>query len=270
MSTKKKDTDAGGLAVSDKPRTVTTYTQADLDGYYEDMTNRLVAECEFTTELVGGMAADKAGIEAFCRHHLKIEDEAALSAAVTRIMDEEIGERAKAASEEAELEEKLTYGVCIIRRDLFGPWLGNWMVKACLKAAASRLGLFVAKKGSKGDVIEMGRVHAHGISLHPEVSQPQVHVHLIDPIGDGVSGATTYFHDFRGRVSTPAGSMSIVSDRECVDAGTRFGFEFRWYAGKIGKEDMARIVAAMECIGLGSAKAFERGKFVVRHMTIEA
>lgn len=256
---------------SSAPRktTVTTYTQADLDGYYEGMTNRLVAECEFTTELVGGMAADRDGIEAFCRHHLHLEGEA-VEAAVTRIMDEEIGERKKAAAEDAELEEKLTYGVCIIRRDTFGPWLGNWMVKACLKAAASRLGLFVDKRGSKGDVIEMGRVHAHGISYHSQVPQPHTHIHLIEPAEDGAGGATTYFHDFRGRVSTPAGSMSIISDRECVDAGTRFGFEFRWYAGKIGGEDMARIISAMECIGLGSAKAFERGKFAVRSMTVEA
>ncbi len=247
--------------------TIKTYTQADLDTCYEDMTNRLVAECEFTTELVGGMAADRAGIEAFCRHHLKLEGPA-LESAVERIQSEEIGERKRAVAEDAELEEKLTYGVCVIRRDIFGPWLGNWMVKSCLKAAASRLGLFTAKRGSKGDIIEMGRVHAHGISLHPSVPQPVVHIHLMDP--DGTTGAPTYYHDLRGRVTTPAGSMSIISDRECVDAGTRFGWEFRWYAGKIGNDDMARIVAAMECIGLGSARSFERGKFQIRSLTIEA
>jgi hypothetical protein len=248
---------------------IKTYTQADLDGYYDDMTSRLTAECEFTTELVGGMAADHAGIEAFCRHHLKLEG-TDLEEAVTRIQNEEIGERKKGVADEAELDEKLTYGICIIRRDSFGPWLGNWMVKACLKAAASRLGLFVARRGSKGDVTEMGRVHAHGISFHPQVPQPHTHIHLIEPAADGASGTATYFHDFRGRVSTPSGSMSIVSDRECVDAGTRFGFEFRWYSGKVGQDDMARIVAAMECVGLGSAKAFERGKFAVRSMTVEA
>jgi hypothetical protein len=242
------------------------YTQADLDGYYEGMTNRLVAECELTTELVGGMAADEAGVAAFVKHHLELEGPAA-EAAVKRIMADEVGER-DLTPEGGELNERLTYGVCIIRRDEVGPWLGNWMVKACLKAAASRLGLFVAKRGSKGDVIEMGRVHAHGVSYRPQVKEPETHVHLIGP--DGETGATTYFHDFRGRVSTPAGSMSIVSDRECVASGTRFGFEFRWYAGKIGGEDMAKVVSAMEVIGLGSAKAFERGKFKIRHMTVEA
>jgi hypothetical protein len=252
----------------DTPRktTVTNYTQSDLDGYYESMTNRLTAECEFTTELVGGMAADRAGIEAFCRHHLKLEGDA-VEAAVKRIMDEEVGER-DVTPEGGEVQEKLTYGLCIIRRDTFGPWLGNWMIKACLKAAASRLKLFVEKKGSKGDVIEMGRVRAAGISLHPQVPQSHAHVHLMNP--DGVTGATTYFHDFRGRVSTPAGSMSIISDRECVDSGIRFAFEFRWFAGKINGEDMARIASAMTVIGLGSAKSFERGKFVVRSMEVEA
>lgn len=243
-----------------------SYTQADLDGYYESMTNRLVAECELTTELVGGMAADPAGVAAFVQHHLHLEGPAA-EAAVKRIMADEVGER-DLTPEGGELTEKLTYGVCIIRRDTYGPWLGNWMIKACLKAAASRIGLFVAKKGSKGDVIEMGRVRAHGISYQPQVKEPEAHVHLIDP--SGIGGATTYFHDFRGRVSTPAGSMSIVSDRECVDSGVRFGFEFRWYAGKIGNEDMAKVMASMQVIGLGSAKAFERGKFKVRSMTVEA
>lgn len=249
--------------------TITRYNQSDLDALYEGMSSRVTVEAEFTTELVGGMASDEAGIRAFCQHHLKLEGPA-LDEAVKRIQDEELGKAKEIAPDEAELEEKLTYGLCIIRRDLYGPWLGNWMIKACLKSAASRLGMFAAKgkRGSKGDIIEMGRIRAHGISRHPDYPQPDVHVHLMDPVLD--QGATTYYHDFRGRVSTPAGSMSIVSDRECVDAGTRFGFEFRWFAGRIDASDMSQIVSAMTVIGLGSAKAFERGKFRVRDMEIEA
>lgn len=249
--------------------TIKQYNQTDLDGLYEKMTSRVTVEAEFTTELVGGMAADEAGITAFCRHHLHLDGDD-LTSAVKRIQAEELGKEKDTTPEGGEVEEKLTYGLCMIRRDIYGPWLGNWMIKACLKSAASRLGLFAAKgkRGCKGDVIEMGRIRAHGISLHPEVPQPHAHVHLMDPVLD--KGTTTYFHDFRGRVSTPAGSMSIVSDRECVDASTRFAFEFRWFSGRLTGDDMAEVISAMTVIGLGSAKAFERGKFRIRSMEIEA
>lgn len=241
---------------------MSTYTQNDLRKRYENLTHLVTAECKLTTELVGGQSADKDGLEAFVKHHLKLEGEEAQQA-IERIMKEEISEK-DVPSENGELQEKLTYGVCVIRRDVAGPWIGDWMVKANLKAAASRLGLFASKRGTKGDVAEMGNVRAVDVSLlTPE--RPE-RIHLVDATGKPVE---TYFQEFKGRVNTPSGSVSIVSHRECVAPEARFAFEFRCYAGKLTEDDLANIFASSQIIGLGSAKAFERGKFVISKLEIE-
>jgi hypothetical protein len=238
------------------------FDTAALRERYTKMTKRAVAHCTLETELVGGMPADEDGVRAFVTHHLKLKG-ADAEVAVQRILKDEIGEK-DVTPPAGEVQEKLTYGITVIRRDLSGPWLGDWMVKACLKAAASRLGLFAAKRGTKGDVAEMGRVHALGISRttldHPE------RIHLYD---EGGNPAKTYFKTFKGRVSTPNGSVSIVSDKECVPPGTRFKFEFRCYDGKLTPDDLANIFAAAMNIGLGSAKAFECGKFRVDELVLD-
>lgn len=244
-----------------------TLNLQDLQQRYRDLTQSAVAHCTLRTELVGGMSADRAGVEAFVAHHLHLAGEEA-GKAVERILKEEIGER-DVTPAGGELQEKLTYGICIIRRDEYGPWLGDWMVKACLKAAASRLGLFVSKRGVKGDMAEMGKAQAVGESLrnaeHPE------RIYLLGPEGKWggkITPAVTCFQPFKGRVQTPQGSMSIVSDRECAPPGTRFAFEFRWAKGKLTEDDMANIFASAMNLGLGSAKAFERGKFNIESLEI--
>lgn len=236
-----------------------TYTASDLEARYLELSERALAECVFTTELVGGAPADEAGTRAFVTHHLKLSGDEA-EKAVRRILSEEIPKNT--AGEEQELEERQTYGISILRRDEAGPWIGDWMVKACLKAAASRLGLFMSKRGSKGDVAEMGRVQAIGLSRSglPE------RIHLYRDGGP----AATYFQQFKGRVQAPSGSVSIVGDRECAAAGTCFTFEFAWRKGKLSEDDVVSIFAAAQNIGLGSAKAFERGKFRVDTLRIGA
>lgn len=239
----------------------TIYNMKQLEALYQKMTVRAVATCVLRTELVGGVSADEDGIRSFVAHHLKLSGDEA-EAAVHRIMTEEVGERST-TPEGGELDEKLTYGITVIRRDAAGPWIGDWMVKACLKAAASRLGLFVSKRGSKGDMAEMGRVQAVGDSLMT-VERPE-RIHLCGADG---SPAQTYFQEFKGRVQTPQGAMSIVGNKECAPPGSRFSFEFRFYDGKLTPADVANMFAAAQNIGLGSAKAFERGKFAVENLEV--
>ena len=232
------------------------YSPGDLQQRYNTFTERATAHCIFTTELVGGISADEAGIRAFVKHHLHLPEEQ-IEAAVRRIMTEEVGER-DTTPETGELTEKLTYGVNVFRRSPAGPWIGDWMVKACIKAAASRLGLFASKRGSKGDIAEMGRVAAIGDSfLAPD--RPE-QIYLVDSAGKPIQ---TYYAEFKGRIQGPQGSASIVSHKECAPAGARAHFEFHWYNGKLSHDNIADIFAAAMNIGLGSAKAFERGKFSV-------
>jgi hypothetical protein len=236
---------------------------SDLRTRYEDLTNHATANCTLTTELVGGQPASEDGIKAYVEHHLHLTGPEAENA-VKRISAEEVGEK-PVPSETGEQAERITYGLNVIRRDEHGPWLGDWMCKACLKCAGSRLGFFASKRGTKGDMAEMGNVRASGVSLlnpeHPE------RIYLIAPDSDGP--APTYFQKFMGRVQTPKGSVSIVNEAECAAPGTRFSFEYFWPGNKLEQEDMANLFACAMVIGLGSCKALERGKFRIDDIDIE-
>lgn len=235
------------------------YTAGQFKARYTAMTNACTVQITLETDLVSGMSASEEGIRAFVTNHLHLVGEDAENA-IKRIMAEEIS----VTPEAGEIEEKLTYGLYVFRHDEVGPWLGDWMIKACLKAAASRLGLFVSKRGSKGDVSEMGRVRSIGASLadpNPE------RVHIVQQDG---TPAESYYREFKGRVSTPKGSMSIVSHRECIKAGASLHFEFRWYKeSKLKKDNILDIFAAAANIGLGSAKNYESGKFRIDALGME-
>ena len=237
------------------------YGPKDLEEAFESFTARVTATCEFTKEVVGGQPADRAGVEAFVKHHLKIGTDE-VGAVTDRIMREEVGER-DTTPDGGEVKELESYGVRVIRKDEKGPWIGDWMVKACMKAAASRLGLFQAKGkiGSKGDLAEMGRIRAIGNSLNGDPER----IHLFD--ADGKPAGTT-FQKYHGRVSTPQGARSIVHDSETAPAGSRFAFELRFPPKRLSEKDVVMIFAAMRNIGLGSAKALERGKFEVLDLEI--
>ena len=250
--------------------TAMTYTQEDLNKRYEGMTGMAQVEAVFVTELVGGQPAEREGVEAFVHHHLKLTGPEA-EQAIARILSEEIDlsketgvEPVTDEVEVRELKETLTYGLTVIRRDEHGPWLGDWMVKACLKSAASRLGLFVKVRGAKGDMAQMGRVKAINHSLltprYPE------RIHLVNESG---TAAPTVFRTFRGRISGPKGSVSIISDKECALVGARFAFEFRWFDLNLTESQVVDIFSAATNIGLGSCKAFERGKFHIELLDVE-
>ena len=237
-----------------------TFTLDNLRQRYEQRTLLAVADCTLSTDLVGGVPASDEGLRMFAQHQLGLKGKA-LEEAVTRIKAEEIANR-NLQTDEDELVEVSSLGINLIRRDEHGPWLGDWMIKACLKAAASRIGLFVQKRGSKGAMAEFGEVQAHGISLNGD---PR-HIYPRSP--DGKKAAQTEFQHFRGSVSSPQGRRSIVNKSECVPAGSRFSFAFRCQNGALSTEDLADVLACSMVIGLGSCKSFERGKFSIQKLTI--
>jgi hypothetical protein len=241
-----------------------SFSFEELTKSYEGKTAVIRCECELATEIVGGVPASADGLRAFAKHHLGIVSEKELDEAVERMQKEEIGER-DVTPELGELSEKMKYGINVIRRDENGPWIGDWMVKAHYKQAASRLKIFVEYRGSKGDFAEAGRVKAVGISLvdqnHPE------RIYLRDESGKRL--AKTYFREFRGRVQTPQGPMSIIQNSECCAPGTRFAFEYRVLPGALKISDLKDVVAMGMTVGLGSAKALECGKYRVLKCDIE-
>lgn len=249
-----------------------TYTAEDVAAAYIGLTNVARARLRFTSPLVGGQPAQRPGIEAYVSHHLGLSELDARGkrvltdegrAAVSRILDEEVGER-DITPDTGEVNEREVYSVTVVRHDDYGAFLGDWQVKACLKQAASRLGLWVKKRGAKGDCAEMGRATAFGPSLI-EGSDPH-RIHIVTPDGRPVTDRE--FERIQGRVHTPAGAKSIVTDSEIIRPGHEAFIEFRWKAGKIGEDDMLAIWAAASNCGLGSARSLERGRFEVVELEI--
>jgi len=122
-----------------------SYTADQLEQMYQGMTASVHVKATFITELVGGQPTDHKGIEAFVKFQLKLEDPEKVKEAVERIEREEIGER-DITPELGEVKEKSVYGINVLRRTQHGAWIGDWMVKACIKAATSRLGIFVSQR----------------------------------------------------------------------------------------------------------------------------
>lgn len=251
-----------------------TFTSEQVARAYLDMTFPVTAVCRFETEMVGGQPGGELGVRHFVGHHLKLEG-AEAEAAVQRILHEEVGER-DTTPEGGELKEQKVYQVNVIRRDQIGPWVGDWMVKACVKCAASKLGIFKAKLGTKGAVAEMGRVDAWGISRLG--NRERIYVLEETYVADNDGGplldyrpAETYFREFPGHVSTPQGMRSILTHAECLPPGGRFAFQLRMpeFGKMMTDEEILNVIAAAGNIGLGSCKAFERGKFAVESLTIE-
>jgi hypothetical protein len=64
--------------------------------------------------------------------------------------------------------------------------------------------------------------------------------------------------------------VSIVHRSECVPPGSRFAFEFRFMPVKELTDDALRDVLSMvQNVGVGSARALERGKFRIDYAEID-
>jgi hypothetical protein len=235
---------------------VVKYTLEEFQRRYQKLTNFVRCECEFAAPCVGGVPADEDGIRAFIKHVMRIDKPDEIEAMLRRIKSEEIGEK-RVDQAEDELEEKLTYGVNVIRRTKHGPWIGNWMIQANLKCAVSRLGHFVHVKGLKGGMAECGHAIPYGQSKKDEDNR---HIYLYN----GDKEVETYWDQCRGVVNTPKGKQSIVRDQECAKPGTKFAYEFRFVGQKkFDLEAMLDSLAMAMIIGIGSSKSLGNGNYKI-------
>jgi hypothetical protein len=261
------------------------YKMEDFAARFENLTNMARLEVEFTSNLTGGQPATRDGITEYVIHHLAktnaglrrenpkwtkgarkekryfLTDEG--ESAVARIVNEEVGTE-DVAPDTGELEDEKTYAVNVLRWTNGSPWLGDWQIKACIKQAASRLGYFVKKKGSKGDLAEGGRV----LPVDASERGSDHRVHLIHPEGPDGWERREWNRIF-GRVQTPSGGQSIVTDAEVAPIGTRLFFEYRWARGKIGEEEILNTFTLAQNCGFGSAKSLERGRFKILQMEVD-
>lgn len=244
--------------------TVLEYTSKDLQAKYSEMTAAIRCWCRFTSELVGGVPADEKALLAFAEHHLGIASPEEREAAVKRILKEEVGER-DVTPEAGEVAEKQIYGVNVLRSTPgLGPWLGDWMIKAAIKQAASRVSIFMKVRGSKGNFAEVGRVRAIDVSLKEE-EHPE-RIYLVD---DGGQPAKTSFKEFMGRVQSPQGAKSITHHSECVAPGALFAFEFRFIPGEVKTKNVEELLATLGVVGTGSVRSLERGKYEITRAEVE-
>jgi hypothetical protein len=237
-----------------------TLTFEDLNARYEALTSYVRCECALATEMVGGQPANEDGVRQFVQHHLKLKG-AEADQAVRRILHEEVE---NVTPETGELPEGKVYGVRAVRHTEHGPYIGDWMVKACWKVAMSRLDIFKSIKGTKGNIAEAGRVQAWKYSL-ADKTHPNL-IYLRNS-GDNIP-AHTYHKEFMGRVQSPTGPVSIIHQSECVEPGSRFAFEMRFLPGKLKVEDVKDTLALMMIVGIGSARSLECGKFRITNAEI--
>jgi hypothetical protein len=149
-------------------------------------------------------------------------------------------------------------------------------LKALLKQAASRLGLFKmkGKVGSKGDLAEMGTILAHGPSLKDPDKPWRIFLRegcdeKAEKDHPDLKKALTRFEVIKGCVGTPSGKRSICHHTEIAPEGTVLEFEIRWPPKKLNTKDMAMVVAGTLSIGLGSCLSMGFGKFEVVTLEID-
>lgn len=243
------------------------WTQADLSKLLEKMRSAVVVKVRALREFVGGVPAEDSRLEGFIEFQMGIvpqrKDGAPTNPAfiecLQRLKKDEIGER-NVTPEGGEVEERKVYGVNVIRKSAAGHFILEHQIKAVLKQAASRKGLFMAKKGSKGDLAEFGTVLAVGESLQVKDRPWEIYLRK-----DG-KPITTRFRTMRGHVASPSGSKSIQYEAECAPEGTEFSFELSWPPKKLKENDVVDIVAVATAIGFGSCLSKGYGKFEVLSM----
>lgn len=239
------------------------FNAKDLEAIYQKLTGVVKVQATFVTEFVGGQPADERGVRAFVEHHLELTGDDA-EKAVQRILHEEVGQE-ELPSETGELQPEQVYGVNALRRTERGAYIGNWMVQACIKQAASRLKIFSDLRGTKGDFSEAARVLADGFSLLDADSPDKVYMLNEDMTGP----AKTYWSAFMGSVNTPKGPKSIYQHSECVASGSRFSFNFRFLTTNVKEVDLTDVTAMIMMCGLGSCRSLGRGRFRVDEAEIE-
>jgi hypothetical protein len=238
------------------------YTAKQLNNLLEARRGRAVVHCKFVRPHAGGIPADEKGVCGFVEHHLKLVPETKeFKEAVKRIMEEEIGS-SNTTPEEGELEDEHVYQLNVIRRNGHGPYLLEHMIKAAMKVAASKLGIFQAKRGSKGDMAEVGTVLAYGKSLQNPQRPWEIYLHKK---GKPVK---THYQKIQGSVNTPKGRKSVQHHTEITEEGVEFSFEFRWMENKLKASDIPKILATARVVGIGSCRSLGYGEFEVLSLEV--
>jgi hypothetical protein len=244
--------------MSTKPETM-TFDQKRLNEALAKFRSTIKVKCRFLLPFAGGVPASDKALEAFIEHHLHLVPETdAFKETFSRIRHEEIGER-DTTPEQGEVSTQTIYAVNIVRSTPDGPFISAHQIKACLKQACSRLGMFNArgKMGSKGDVAELGSVCASGDSIGNPDAPWEIMLRK-----DG-KPAPTHFDLISGTVGTPKGKKSIQHHTQVVEAGSEFEFTISWPSERLSPDDMMLAIAAMTQIGLGSCLSLAYGRFEV-------
>lgn len=245
-----------------------TYLEKDMRARYEAWTRLVVVHGRFLSPCIGGQPAGDDGLAAFVAYYLKLSPGTPeFGAAVERIKKQEIGEK-KTTPEGGEIDTAASYGVNVLRRceHCKGPVLGAWQIKAALKCAASRLGLFVKKKGAKGDVAEAGEI----LDGEPCVAKagPTWEARRFVHLWNHEKQATPTFTRLQGKVQTPQGSKSIQHDSETVPVGTTFTFEIRLPRTTLTDKDVLDMIAVAGEVGLGSVRSLEYGNWIAEKVEV--
>jgi hypothetical protein len=233
------------------------YTQKDFTAILDAFRKSIHVQIHFITPLAGGLPGNEEGITSFVQYYLKlIPGTPEFDSCVERIKSAEAG-IIDTTPEEGEVEEEKSYSVSIIRRHNEYRWIAEHQIKALLKQAASRLGIFNAKRGSKGDIAEMTAVKA----ISSSVIDPDAlwQIGICDKNGHP---ARSEFVCTKGNVTGPSGKRSIVTYAECIQDGY-LSFDICFPENKLVMKDMLEILAAASQIGLGSKLSIGNGKFEI-------
>ena len=242
-----------------------TYKFSDLEEIIEEERAHAHVKATFAEPCAAGMPCSRKGVEYYVKAVMGIDpevEEESFNHNVDRILAE-IGEENLEKAED-ELSEGRVYDMRFFRRDEErGAYLKGHMVQAMIKNAASRMGVFMSKRGSKGDMSEGARVEATGMSLLNEDNPRQVY--LVDPLGKPVQ---TEFKEMKGSVTSPKGRVSICHHSEMAPIGTRLEFIYSWLPNKVKEKDMLRVLAGCFDIGLGSSRGVQCGRLQIDEVEI--
>lgn len=200
--------------------------------------NKYKVRIKFRERVYGGLPKDPAIMEKYVEAKFKPTDNFAgkLSDEVKPKSEEE---------KEQEMQEEQESVTTTFKRDAQGCYLGDYVLKAHIKQAASLLKITQKKRGSKDTVKE-------GLFVKPE------HVSL----GGEPVGAET----FVGHVMTPTGKRSIIKASEYFEK-TEIEFEL-WILNVrmggekgLGDDDLKLIFEFGQELGIGSNRSFEKGKY---------
>ena len=194
------------------------------------------------SSVYGGVSLNPDTIKAYYGDFLQAPDLAEETAGRTSV------EYKSEAEPEGELDVKKEKGVYGFRRDKAGPYIMDFMVKACIKGAASVSKLTTQIRGLKNQLSE-------GL----EVAPVEIHFHRNGSVVSRADGML----EIKGKVSGPQGSRQIQTWKEYI-TGAKVSFSVNYLDTKIITEEVFRdIWEVAQRVGLGSVRSMDKGKFTV-------